>query len=80
MIDIFVTQKMGWGFWKKLKNGVKKAFNWVKDKIVKPVFNTAKNLLPAIGAAVAPVVGAPPQAGMAVGSIVKGVGDKVLNG
>lgn len=77
---------MGWGFWKKLKNGISKAFNWVKNKIakpvyekvIKPVFKVGKNLLPAAGAAVATAVGAPPQAGMAIGSVVKGVGEQII--
>ena len=33
---------MAWGFWNKIKNGFKKAFNWVKDKIIKPVANVVK--------------------------------------
>ena len=33
---------MAWGFWEKIKNGFKKAFNWVKDKIIKPVANVVK--------------------------------------
>lgn len=30
---------MGWGVWKKIKQGISKAVNWVKDKVAKPVYN-----------------------------------------
>ena len=81
---------MAWGFFKKIKNAFKKAGDWVKNKVIKPVVNTAKKvftpdnikkvidtgmkLAPAIGGAVAASQGAPPQAGMAIGSTVQGVG------
>lgn len=77
---------MGWGFWKKLKNGISKAFNWVKDKIVKPVYNNVikpvfkagKDLLPAAGAAIGGAIGIPPQAGLAIGQAIKTVGESVI--
>lgn len=28
---------MAWGLWNKIKNGFRRAFNWIRDKIVKPV-------------------------------------------
>ena len=30
---------MAWGVFNKIGKGLKKAFNWVKDKVVKPVAN-----------------------------------------
>ena len=30
---------MAWGLWNKIKKGLKKAVNWVKNKIIKPVKN-----------------------------------------
>ena len=81
---------MAWGLFKKIRDGIKKAARWVKDKIIKPVVNTGKKVLksdtikkvidtgmklaPAIGGAVASSQGAPPQAGMAVGSAIQGIG------
>lgn len=65
---------MGWGFWNKIKNGVKKAFNWVKDKVVKPVVNTAVKLAPAIGGVVGAAVGQP-AAGAMIGNVTQKVGN-----
>ena len=42
---------MGWGIWNKIKQGLSKAWNWVKDKVVKPVVNFGKKVI-------APIVGA----------------------
>ena len=42
---------MSWGVWNKIKKGLTKAFNWTKDKIVKPAINVAKKV-------VAPIVSA----------------------
>lgn len=36
---------MGWGVWNKIKQGISKAFNWVKDKIVKPVAGFVKKVV-----------------------------------
>ena len=30
---------MAWGLWNKIKNGFRRAFNWIRDKIVKPVID-----------------------------------------
>ena len=81
---------MAWGLFKKIRDGIKKAAQWVKDKVIKPVINFGKKILksdtvktvidtgmklaPAIGGAVASSQGAPPQAGMAVGSAVQSFG------
>ena len=84
---------MGFGFFKKLKDAFKKAGDWVKNKVIKPVVNTAKKvftpdnikkvidtgvkLAPAIATAVAASQGAPPQAGMAAGKAIQGVGNSL---
>lgn len=76
---------MGWGIWKKIKQGISKAVNFVKDKVVKPVyngvikpvFNGVKDLLPAIGGAVGAAKGNP-QAGIAIGNLMKNVGENVI--
>ena len=44
---------MAWGIFKKIGQGLKKGFNWVKDHIVKPV---AKFVSP-VAKAAAPVIG-----------------------
>jgi hypothetical protein len=44
---------MAWGLWNKIKNGFKKAGQWIKDKVIDPVVNTViKPFKPAITAAV----------------------------
>ena len=35
---------MAWGLFKKIKNAFKKVTNFVKDKVIKPVVNTAKKI------------------------------------
>ena len=81
---------MAWGWFKKIRDGIKKAAQWVKDKIIKPVINVGKKILksdtvktvidtgmklaPALGGAVAASQGAPPQAGMAAGTAVQSIG------
>ena len=81
---------MAWGLFKKIRDGIKKAARWVKDKIIKPVINTGKKILksdtvktvidtgmklaPALGGAIASSQGAPPQGGIAVGTAVQSFG------
>ena len=81
---------MAWGVFKKIRDGIKKAARWVKDKVIKPVINTGKKILksdtvksvidtgmklaPALGGAVAASQGAPPQAGIAAGSAFQSIG------
>ena len=81
---------MAWGLFKKIRDGIKKAARWVKDKIIKPVIDTRKKILksdtvktvidtgmklaPALGGAVAASQGAPPQAGIAAGSAIQSIG------
>ena len=73
---------MAWGLFMKIKNALSKACQWVKNKVIKPVINTAKKvftpenikkvidtgikLAPAISIAVATSQGTPPQSGMTV--------------
>ena len=77
----FYFYQMGWGFFKKIKNGLTKAFNWVKDKVVKPVINVGKKILgvgvkaaPAIATAIGAAKGNP-EIGAMVGSAVQNVGN-----
>ena len=81
---------MAWGLFKKIRDGIKKAAQWVKDKVIKPVINFGKKVLksdtvktvidtgmklaPAIGGAIASSQGAPPQGGIAVGTAVQSFG------
>ena len=81
---------MGFGIFKKIKEAFKKAAQWVKDKVIKPVINFGKKILksdtvktvidtgmklaPALGGAVAASQGAPPQAGIAAGSAIQSIG------
>lgn len=81
---------MAWGFFKKIKNAIKKAAQWTKDKVIKPVINTTKKvvnspitkkiidtgmkLAPVIGAGISSAAGGSPQAGMQVGHVVQGIG------
>ena len=37
---------MAWGFWNKIKKGLKKAFNFTKNKIIKPAVDIAKKVVP----------------------------------
>ena len=60
---------MAWGVWNKIKNGfkkvgagVKKAANWVSDKVIKPF----KPLISAGATAINPAVGAAVTKGMNV--------------
>ena len=75
---------MAWGFWNKIKRGLRSAGRWIKNKIIdplgrtikkvgKPVLNTAVKLAPVIGTAVGAKFGNP-QMGAQIGSIVQNVG------
>ena len=70
---------MSWGFFKKIKNGIKKAGKFIKEKVVpvvKKVANTAVKFAPIIGSAVGAVTGNP-IAGAGIGNLIKGVGGKL---
>jgi hypothetical protein len=67
---------MAWGFFKKIGQGLSKAFNFVKDKVVKPAWN--KVIKPAVKFA-APIVskvakGIAPMLGPEFGGIAEAVG------
>ena len=83
---------MAWGFFKKIKNAIKKAANWVNTKVVKPVVNTVKKVIDspftkkAIDTAVklAPVISTAigqsqgnAKAGMQVGHVIQGIGNNL---
>jgi len=36
---------MGWGIWNKIKQGVSKAYNWVKDNVIKPGIQFTKDIV-----------------------------------
>ena len=61
---------MAWGLWHKIKNGLKKAGNWLKNKVVKPVVNNVvKPFKPVITAAASsfnPKLGAIVNTGMSM--------------
>ncbi len=72
---------MAFGFFKKIKQGLKKAFNFAKDKIVKPIVNTIKPVYDAVKPAISTignVAGASFGVPMA-GSIATGFADKGFN-
>ena len=83
---------MAWGFFKKIRDGIKKAVSWVGNKVIKPVVNIAKkiitpdNIKKAIntGVKLAPVIGGAigqskgnAQAGMQVGHVIQGIGNNL---
>ena len=60
---------MGWGIWNKIKQGVSKAYNWVKDNVIKPGVQFTKDI-------VVPILSANGQVKNAVGDVL----GKVLPG
>lgn len=48
---------MAWGIWNKIKNGFINCFNWIKDKIVKPLIKVAPDIIKNIGPALANMPG-----------------------
>jgi hypothetical protein len=72
---------MAFGFFKKIKQGLKKAFNFAKDKVIKPIVNTVKPVYDAVKPAISTVgnvVGSSFGVPMA-GSIATGIADKGFN-
>ena len=59
---------MAWGIFNKIKNGIKKAVGWVKDKVIKPVVSTVvkplKPILGTVATAINPKIGAFVNTGM----------------
>ena len=43
---------MAWGIFQKIGQGLKKAFNWVNDKVIKPVANFLKPVVKPLGSVV----------------------------
>ena len=43
---------MAWGIFQKIGQGLKKAFNWVNDKVVKPVANFLKPVIKPVASVV----------------------------
>ena len=59
---------MAWGLWNKIKNGLRKAGGFIRDRIIKPVVNTVvKPFKPAITAA---VTAFNPQVGAIAGKVL----------
>ena len=65
-----------WGFFNKIKKGLKKAFKFAKDKIAKPVIDVAKKAAPIISPALNSVI---PGGGTIFNGVVNGA-DRVMNG
>lgn len=59
---------MAWGLWNKIKQGIRKAGGFVRDKIIKPVVNNVvkpfKPVIQAAANAINPKVGALVDTGM----------------
>lgn len=84
---------MAWGIFKKIKNAFRKATNWVNNKIIKPVINTAKKVItpenikktidfgvkvaPLIGAGVSTAVSGNPMPGLKAGHVAQGIGNNL---
>lgn len=75
---------MAWGFFNKIKRGLKKAFNFAKDKIVapvvnkvvKPVLDVAKKAAPYAAPLVNTFI---PGSGAIINSVIDNT-DKIVNG
>jgi hypothetical protein len=72
---------MGFGLWKKIKEGFKKAGRWIRDKIAKPVWNKVikpvgkfiGKVVAPIAKTIAPIAGAiHPAAGIVAGGVAAG--------
>ena len=62
---------MAWGLWNKIKQGFKKAGNFVKNKVLKPVVDTViKPFKPIIGGAISAIN---PAAGAIAGKVMDSV-------
>ena len=66
---------MAWGFFNKIKKGLKKAWNFAKNKVIKPIVNTAKKVTPFVAPIVDKFI---PGAGTIANSVVQGV-DSLVN-
>ena len=84
---------MSWGIFKKIGQAFKKAAQWTRDKIIKPVIDTAKKVItpdnikkvidtgtklaPLIGAGVSTAAGGDPITGFKAGHVVQGIGNNL---
>ena len=66
---------MAWGIFKKIKQGLKKAWNFAKDKVIKPVVGVANKVSPIISAGLNAVI---PGAGTITQGIIGGL-DRMVN-
>ena len=48
---------MAWGFWNKFKNGFKKGFTWIKNKIIRPLIKKAPDIMAQVGPMLATMPG-----------------------
>ena len=48
---------MASGFWNKLKNGFKKGFTWIKNKIIRPLIKKAPDIMAQVGPMLATMPG-----------------------
>jgi hypothetical protein len=62
---------MGFGLWKKIKQGFKKAGQWIHQKILKPIGNVLGKVVAPIAKLAAPIAGA---INPAVGAGLAGIG------
>ena len=61
-MNFAVHKSMAWGLWNKIKQGFKKAGNFVKNKVLKPVVNKVikpfKPIIGGVASAINPKAGA----------------------
>ena len=86
---------MAWGLWNKIKQGIRKAGSFIKDKVLKPVVNTVvkpfKPVISAAANAINPKIGSIVDTGMNMAEkwvngekvidkeIIKEAGNKAFN-
>ena len=83
---------MGFGIFKKIKNALKKASQWINSKVIKPVIKTAEKVIKSdttkklldTGTKLAPVIGGAvgsaygnPQAGLVAGNTIQNIGNSL---
>ena len=84
---------MAWGIFKKIKKAFNKAKEWTRDKVIRPVINTAKKVItpsnikkgidtgiklaPLIGGAVSTATSGNPMPGLKAGHIAQGIGNNL---
>ena len=83
---------MGFGIFKKIKNALKKASQWINSKVIKPVIKTAEKVIKSdttkklldTGVKLAPLIGGAvgaskgnPQAGLVAGNTIQNIGNSL---